>query len=193
MSKNTRNRILLTAVAALMLVVVAVGGTIAYLIDQTDPITNTFTPSSVNVNLDETVPTNKTAQMVPGVEIPKDPTVSVAANTLTVPYYVYVVVTETNSPSTYMDYSIDSAWTPLTGYTGVYYIEVDENYTAAQSWEVLTDSKVTVKTSVTDEQLEAMTSTDKYPTMTFQAYVAQMAPANDPVVSWETYLGMASN
>lgn len=191
MSKNTRNRILLTAIAALLLAVVAVGGTMAYLIDNTEAITNTFTPSSVNVKLDETVPANKTAQMVPGVEIPKDPTVSVTANTMTVPYYVYVKVTETNDPAKYMDYSIDGAWKALdaTKYPGVYYIEVKEGYTEAKSWPVLTGNKVMVKTTVTDEDLEKMTADTMYPTMQFQAYIAQMAPANDPVTSWTTYLG----
>lgn len=46
MSKNTRNRILLTAVAALLLVAVAVGGTVAYLNATSNAVVNTFTPSS---------------------------------------------------------------------------------------------------------------------------------------------------
>ena len=53
MSKNTRTRILLTAVAALLLVAMTVGGTLAWLQDTSDTVENTFTASNIDVELDE--------------------------------------------------------------------------------------------------------------------------------------------
>lgn len=53
--KNLKNRklILLLAIAAAM--AVAVGGTIAYLVDQTESLVNTFTPTSVDVTITDNV------------------------------------------------------------------------------------------------------------------------------------------
>lgn len=44
--------------ASVLLLVVTVGGTIAFLVDSTDPLVNTFTPTSVNVTVTDNVSGN---------------------------------------------------------------------------------------------------------------------------------------
>lgn len=180
--KNMK-KILVLSLAAVLLVAVSVGGTIAYLKAETEEVTNTFTPASVNVSLTET--TGEEYQMIPKKEHTKDPTVSVAANPHGVPYYVFVKMTETNNPSAYLDYSVDSAWTALdaTAYPGVYYIDVTTGYTDAKSWGVLTGNKVTVKETLENSSFANMTSKDKYPSMTFQAWAIQQEGFNGNLVN----------
>ena len=55
----------------------AVGGTLAWLLDSTDKIENTFSPSSIDVTLSETTQAYK---MVPGWTIAKDPKVQISAD-----------------------------------------------------------------------------------------------------------------
>lgn len=53
--KNMK-KILVLALAALLLVAVSVAGTVAYLTAKTDPVTNTFKPSTLSVTLSEETP-----------------------------------------------------------------------------------------------------------------------------------------
>ena len=76
--------------------VVGVGATMAYLSDTTDQLTNTFTLGKVDITLeepgfDEVAGEDKTIEdLVPGQTIAKDPTVTVAANS--VDSYVFMSV-----------------------------------------------------------------------------------------------------
>ena len=80
----------LALILALVLVFgAAVGGTIAYLTDTTDPVTNTFTVGKVDITLTETFNTDTDndgtndawkAQLIPGTTYAKDPVVTVTAN-----------------------------------------------------------------------------------------------------------------
>ena len=94
MSKNTRNRILLTALAALLLVTLAVGGTMAWLVDTTGPVENTFTAAGIDIDLTETKGLNAegkwTMQMIPGTSKDKNPIVSVIRDTTDVDIYLFV-------------------------------------------------------------------------------------------------------
>lgn len=69
--------------------VVGVGATMAYLSDTTDQLTNTFTLGKVDIELDEPG-WEEPDVVVPGQEIAKDPTVTVAANS--VDSYVFMSV-----------------------------------------------------------------------------------------------------
>ena len=51
--KNMNKKSITLLIAVVALVLVTVGGTLAYLIDSTDPVTNTFTPSQVKTEIDE--------------------------------------------------------------------------------------------------------------------------------------------
>ena len=51
--KRINKKVILLAVSLLLILSAAIGGTVAYLIDQTGSITNTFTPANVTPHIDE--------------------------------------------------------------------------------------------------------------------------------------------
>ena len=183
MSKNTRNRILLTAVAALLLVTMAVGGTIAWLQDYTEPVTNTFTTSNIDITLDEDTTDYK---MVPGNAIAKDPHVTVIDNSEAC--YVFVKIDKANGYDTYLeDYDVADGWTHYTGEapdpyeaSEVFYRIVptstkDEVFYILKGGEngVNTNGQVVVQTGVNNTQMDTAKTTA--PTLTFTAYAVQQA------------------
>lgn len=166
MSKNTRNRILLTAIAALLLVAVAVGGTMAWLVDSTKAVTNEFTPSDIDIELEETTPTSY--KLIPGTVYHKNPVVTVKADT-DVEIYLFVKVEEIGSPATYLDYettmytvnedgtkTAKAPWALVEGQTDVWYRTVTPAETD-QSWPLLVgntehaDGIVTVKNTLKED------------------------------------------
>lgn len=179
MSKNTRNRILLTALAALLLVVVAVGGTVAYLQASTSTITNTFTSSKVGVTLTET--TGESYQVIPGVDITKDPKVTIDAD---VEAYVFVKVEKTGTWPSAVTYAIADGWTELTSGSGIYYREYNPNATPVQakSFEVIKGNKITVPNTLTNTDLQS--SNFSNPQLKFTAYAIQKAGFSTPAAAW---------
>jgi len=91
MKKNKK----LFVLVALFLAVFAVGGTLAYLTDTSETKTNTFTFGNVDITLTEPTweETGKTAaaDMAPGQEVDKDPTIKVETTSKNA--YVFVKVT----------------------------------------------------------------------------------------------------
>ena len=174
MSKNTRNRILLTAVAALLLVVMAVGGTLAYLTDVTPVVSNTFTPADVHISLTETPNQDDgtwTAQLIPGKEYMKDPIVTVDDALTNVDLWVFVKVEDTNA-STYLDFEVSDEWDELIA-DSVYYRAWTDG-TSTEDWYVLTgtttnaNGAVTVKSGLTADQLYNANAS-----LSFTAYAIQ--------------------
>lgn len=64
--------------AVALIVGAAIGGTLAWLVDDTEAVTNTFTVGDINIMLDET--TGNSYDIIPGNNITKDPKVTVLAN-----------------------------------------------------------------------------------------------------------------
>ena len=77
------------------------------------------------------------------------------------------------------DYKMIPGWTELTGVTGVYYREAKANDTFA----VLKDNQVTVKTTVTNEMMTANGFTA--PTLKFTAYAVQKEGVASAAAAWE--------
>ena len=69
--KSLSRKALVVLSLMMVLAVAAVGGTIAWLTDSTDAVTNTFTVGNINIDLTETK--NLDLKMVPGNTITKDP------------------------------------------------------------------------------------------------------------------------
>lgn len=81
---------MLIMVAALTLVLgVAIGGTIAYLVATTEAVTNTFTVGNIQIDLDET--TGESYKIIPGEAINKDPFATVKSGSEKC--YLFVAVT----------------------------------------------------------------------------------------------------
>ena len=156
----------LSIVAVVLVLCCAIGGTLAWLTDKTDPVVNTFTVGDINIELKETTTNYK---MVPGNTISKDPKVTVQANSEAC--WLFVKVEKSSNFDSFMTYDMADGWTALPGVTGVYYREVAAT-TAATDFSVLKDNSVLVKDSVTKADLNALIR-DTFPTLTFTAYAVQ--------------------
>ena len=177
-----------TFVVMLALVLVigcAVGGTVAWLVSSTDPVVNTFTYGDINITLEETKPDNKQAKIIPGVDIAKDPKVTVKKDSEAC--WLFVKVEEENWPTfTESDgtrkvkYGIADGWTALTGETGVYYREVGA-VTADTSFDVLAGNVVTVSENLTKTEVSGITT---QPKLTFTAYAVQKDGITDAGTAW---------
>ena len=158
-----KKKTLALVLALTLLVAGVVGGTLAWLTDQTAEVKNTFTVGDINIDLTET---NRDYKMVPGNTIAKDPTVTVKANSEAC--WLFVKVTESENLNNFITYTIANGWTKLQD--GVYYREVPAS-AADQTFSVLAGDAVTVKSDVTRTMLE--TAKTDAPTLTFQAYAIQ--------------------
>lgn len=182
--KNVKKAIALVLVLVLAMSI-GVVGTLAYLQDS-ESVTNTFTIGKVDITLAETKGTEvsggRSFQMIPGQDIEKDPKVTVLKDSEAC--WLFVKVEETNVTD-YLTYSVDSTiWTELTGYTGVYYKEITNKVTAenGESYNVLTNNKVTVKDTVTNAMMD--TAAQTAPTLKFTAYAIQKAGFENATKAW---------
>jgi len=168
-------KLLIVSVALALVACFAVGMTIAYLTDKTDPVVNTFEIGKVDIELTETT---QAYQIIPGGTQAKDPKVTVKANSEKC--YVFVKIDEHNI-SGYVNYTIADGWTALSGQTGVYYRTVNKT-TADQDFAVLANNQVAYPDSITNQMMDAV-ATDK-PTLTFTAYAIQFDNVTDVNAAW---------
>lgn len=171
--------------ALVLLVGGVIGGTVAWLIATPDPVVNTFTYGDINIDLDETDtkldddndPNTNEYEMMPGQPITKDPVVTVKAESEEM--WLFVKLEKSSNFDTFMEYTVADGWTALSGVDGVYYqhITAEDVATADKEIAVIKDDTVTVKESVTKEQLNALDSgsSENYPTLTVTAYAVQYA------------------
>lgn len=181
---NRRSVSMKTFVAMLALVLVigcAVGGTVAWLTAQTDPVVNTFTYGDIDIELTETEPKDRQAKIIPGVDIEKNPTVTVKANSEAC--WLFVKVEEEGTFTNEVTYSIADGWmqdddTKIP--KNVYYREVNA-VTDDISFAVLKDNKINVSENLTKEEIKDIK--DK-PTLTFTAYAVQKDGIADAGTAW---------
>ena len=198
--RNVSNKTVAILLALVLAIGCAVGGTLAWLISQTEPVVNTFTYGDINIELYEheynagenKLETKKATKVdnykiIPGVDLPKDPTVEVKANSEAC--WLFVKVEEENWPA-FVDanktkkvsYSIANDWNALQGQTGVYYREVAAN-DKAQEFPVLKGNTVTVSDTLTKDEVDQLK--EKKPTLTFKAYAVQKDGIADATTAWE--------
>ncbi len=178
------NKKIIALMMALVLILgAAIGGTLAWLTAKTEDVVNTFTTSDIEIKLDETKPTNKTAQIIPGYTIEKDPLITVKADSEKCYLFVKVAegnwpaITEEDGETRKIDYKVLEDWKKLDGVEGVtdVYYQVVEKSSANQEFKVLVDDKVTVSPTLTKEEMAAITTS---PTLTFTAYASQLMKNN---------------
>ena len=191
-SRRRRNTLkpLLIAMAVVLLIGCVAGGTLAWLMDTTDEVVNTFTVGDIDIELNETKgdinpeTNDREFKMVPGNTIDKDPKVTVKADSEAC--WLFVKIEETANLGTFISYTVDSNWTALgTAYPGVYYyngIDLNALLTADKTFSVLANDKVTVKDTVTKQQLAHITN---YPTLKFFAYAIQSEGLDNAVAAWQ--------
>lgn len=184
--KNNSAKLVALVLVLALLIGGVVGGTIAWLVTNTDPVVNTFTVGNINITLTETDAkqgenkATKEFKMVPGTEIGKDPVVTVEGGSEAC--WLFVEVTESANLKDYIKYSVrtgDSEWTLVDESRNVYGRKV-ETSADNQAFYVLTGSKtnengcVTVKSEVTKAMMEALNEENATkPSLTFTAYAIQ--------------------
>lgn len=180
--RELSGKLVVAMLAVTLLIGCAIGGTVAWLTAKTDPVVNTFTYGDINITLAETTGTNY--KIIPGVNIEKDPKVTVKKDSEACWLFVKV-----EKAGTFVDgkvtYSIADGWTKLTGVTGVdnvYYREVNA-VTADTNFAVLKDNKVTVSAELTKAEVNAITA-ENQPKLTFTAYAVQKDGFSTAAAAW---------
>lgn len=186
----------LVLVLALALIVgVAGGATFAWLTAKTDPVVNTFTYGDISIKLEEN--TGSDYKIIPGVDIEKDPKVTVKAGSEAC--WLFVKVEEENWPTlTYVDgettvrkvkYDIADGWAKGDGTNipaNVYYREVAAN-AAAQEFPVLKDNKITVSDTLTKIDIKDISTTT--PKLSITAYAIQKDGMDTAAQAWAAIPG----
>ena len=188
--KGVSTKVFLSLLALVLVVGCAVGGTIAWLTATTDPVVNTFTYGKINIALTETKPENKKATIIPGVNISKDPKVTVKADSEACWLFVKVEEKGTfvNGKVTYSVKTGEGNWTSLPGEPGVYYREVEAVTVDTDFYVLAGDTTyphgvVTVSENLTKEDIKGLTET--HPQLIFTAYAVQKDGINTAADAWD--------
>ena len=187
-----------------------VGGTAAWLAATTTPVTNTFSPSTIGLALDEAA---STFNMIPGHTMTKDPRITVTGGSEDC--WLFVEVNESDNLDTYIAYAVNTGvatkadgvthggWTQLTGVQGVdnvYYRKVNKSADnqvfavlgagshpyneSTYSW---ANDQVLTLPGVTVAQMTAAGSSNPT-TLAFTAYAVQLKNSNNteftPAEAW---------
>lgn len=183
--RSVSGRAFVTLLALVLVFGCAVGGTFAWLTAKTDPVVNTFTYGDINIGLAET--TGSGYKIIPGVNIPKDPKVTVKAGSEACWLFVKVeeenwpTFKETDNSTAKIAYEIAPGWTELEGQNGVYYREVGAA-AADTSFEVIKDNLITVSENLT--KTEVNTVVTHHPKLTFTAYAVQKDGVTSAAAAW---------
>ena len=187
--RELSGKLVVAMLAVTLLIGCAIGGTVAWLTDKTTAVTNTFTYGDINIELTETKPANQQAKIIPGVNIEKDPKVTVEANSEACWLFVKIkeenwpTLTETDRTIKKVSYDIATDWKPLEGQAGVYYREVDAgvSYYILKGDMTYPNGVVTVSENLTKNEVNSITT---QPKLTFTAYAVQKDGISTAADAW---------
>lgn len=176
-------KVLMIVALAVLLVGTTFAATYAWLTAKTDTIVNTFTAGNISITLNETTGTKY--KMVPGVNIEKDPKVTVEAKSEKCWLFVKIKeenfkVTEDGTEIALMSYAIAAGWTKLED--GVYYRQVESD-DVNQEFYIIEGNKITVDGARTKEQFKLLDT--KIPSLTITAYAVQFEGIADVSTAWD--------
>ena len=180
-----KKKALILVLAAAIIVVASVGGTLAWLQATTKTVTNVFTVGDVGATLTETdaeagIDGNFTKgyHVVPGQSYTKDPKAGVDEGSEDA--YLFVKIAKSvNFDAAILKYTMADGWSGLEGHPGVYYRTVLKNATP-RVFSILQNDEITVDDDVTADQLAAV----KDATLSFTVYAIQSAGADDAAEAW---------
>lgn len=180
--RSVSGRLFVLMLALVLVLGCAVGGTVAWLVAKTDPVVNTFTYGDINIELTETKPTNRQAKIIPGVDIGKDPKVTVKKDSEAC--WLFVKVEEEGTfVANKVTYSVADGWTKGDGTKiprNVYYRAV-EAVTTDTDFAVLKDNKIYVSEELTKGDIQSVTT---QPKLTFTAYAVQKDGIDTAADAW---------
>ena len=173
---------IITIIATVLVCCTVMGGTLAYLMDKTASIENTFTVGKVDIDLTEE--NEGPYKMIPGSTITKDPLLTV--NPGSEACYVFVKIEETDQADALLNWTIGAGWTQLkddsdADVKGVFYREqaaIAEDGAAATYPVFLNDTVTVVNT------LAADTDTDDCK-ITITGYAVQSDNVADAYAAWQ--------
>lgn len=202
-----KKKTLTIAIALVLVVALAVGATWAYLTQTTGSVVNTFTVGKVldndgdftlnehpiknqdatngvyHLDMSATPVTEVTyGAVMPGVDLPKDPTVTIKANALKADAYLFVVVD--NQMASELTYNPNNVWKQLgtSADSKKTLLTLDANggkLTAGNTdnltWKVLANDTVEVADEITSANLG---------TLTFNAYLVQAGDFASAADAW---------
>lgn len=167
--KSTGGKLLALLVVMALLIGGAVGGTLAWLIDKTDTVVNTFTAGDINITLTEPnyKPTvDGKAKALPGDKLAKDPTVTVEAGSEDCYVRMFMMVMWDDAADNWFDgqqsagwYNFNSDWYK----DGINLIDETANATKGHVIEFRYKDKVSYNAS-DDQQLPALFTQITVPT-----------------------------
>ena len=192
--KKFSTKVVALTLAAGLLVGGTVGGTLAWLMDKTTSVVNTFTVGDINITLTENATDFK---MIPGNTITKDPVITVEGGSEACWLFVKIEETESQdsqivngsdnkTEDTYIIYDLVNDWTQLNGNPGVYYRSVGA-LAEDQTFKVLAEDKVSVPNTVSKDMLNEL-SKDPDPLvleLSFTAYAVQSANVDSAQDAWD--------
>ncbi len=186
--RELSGKLVVAMLAVTLLIGCAIGGTVAWLTAQTTPVVNTFTYGNINITLTETKPTNQQAKIIPGVDIEKDPKVTVKKDSEAC--WLFVKVEEAGTfVKGKVTYSIANGWTQGDGMNipaNVYYrqvgaVTIDTDFYVLAGNEKYPHGFVKVSDQLTKGEIKDIT-TD--PTLTFTAYAVQKDGFDTAAAAW---------
>ena len=198
-----KKKLMAVALATIIVVMAVAGSSLAWLKETTPAITNTFTEGLVDIDLYEHKYENgaltgtiirddsNSYKMVPGSVLPKDPTVTVLAESEAC--WLFVKVDEINDVNTFLSYAIADGWTQGDGTnipSNVYYRKVDDTNVEQVFYVLKADSNntyphgaVTVNSGVTMTDMKGLSAAN-YPKLQFTAYAIQAASFDNVANAW---------
>ena len=188
-------KIVLMVLSFVLVAVVSVAGTLAYLKDSTDEVVNTFTVGEVDIELTETPNTDDDTwegKLVPGREIAKDPKVTVAADSEDC--WIFIEVIEENNTAGIVKWEPATGWDLLTDVVGPHRGKVYA-YNAIQTKNAQvyflkditaspTDATNTNGSVYIDPAFEGLAEGAQTPKLTFYAYAVQSEGFTTAAAAW---------
>lgn len=172
-----------TALAFVLAICAAVGGTMAWLTAESTDVKNTFTIGDITITLDESAANTGNDMeadyhFVPGDTIARDPRVTVNADSEA--NYLFINVTEKNNTiaglsGDVLTYGIDSSiWTLVPGTDTLYYTTVSQSDAeAGKTFVILTDDEVNVNEDITKGMVTIINTAATKPEIDFDAFAHQ--------------------
>lgn len=172
-----KKRISWLIILIMLILTASVGVTLAWIVASSRPVVNTFTVGNIELVLTEN--TGKSYKMIPAVNIKKDPTVTVKAGSDSC--WLFVKAEKSTEFDSYMTYEMADGWLPVEGEDNVYFRQVEGSF-EDQIFAVLKENRITVKETITEEELDAVQAN---PTLTFSAYAIQAEGIYTVQTAWQ--------
>lgn len=200
-SKLNKKIIAMLSVFIMLAMVVigrSVSGTVAWLVSKSESTVSTFTLGDINITLTESDFGSQPIKIIPGIDIGKDPKVTVMANSEAC--WLFVKVEEGNWPdfeeengTKKVSYSVNNGWNALEKNPGVYFREVSAedaqkgiDYTVLAGSESCPSGVIKVSQELTKEEINSISSYGNQPSLTFTAYAVQHAGIDTADAAWAT-------